>query len=236
MEYAWFIWSLIILGVWGIIYWRKPQFRKEMWKLSWLTMPLGLTEPLFVPEYWAPPSLFGLANKSGFDIESLLFSFAIGGIGVVVYRLAYPTSLSAISEHEKQHKRHQLHRALLFLPILIFLGLAVFTRLNHIYCGVIALFLGGVATIYCRPRLRAKIWAGGLLFLGLYFVYFGSLLLVFPDYVELYWNLEALTGILFLGIPLEELLFGFTFGMYWSGLYEHLYWYQLEPVKNLSHG
>lgn len=235
MEYAWFIWSLIALVFWGYTYWRRPSFRKEMGQISWLTMLFGLTEPLFVPEYWAPPSLFNLAEKTGFDIESFLFSFAIGGIGVVLYRLVFPAELSALSEHEKYHKRHQLHRVILFLPVAIFLVLAVFTSLNHIYCGVIALFLGGVATLYCRPELKAKIWVGGLLFLGFYVVYFGSLLLVFPQFVDAHWNLAALTGIKILGIPLEELLFAFTFGMYWSGLYEHLFWYQLKPDNTLTH-
>jgi hypothetical protein len=235
MEYAWFIWSLIALVFWGYTYWRRPSFRKEMGQISWLTMLFGLTEPLFVPEYWAPPSLFNLAEKTGFDIESFLFSFAIGGIGVVLYRLVFPAELSALSEHEKYHKRHQLHRVILFLPVAIFLVLAVFTSLNHIYCGVIALFLGGVATLYCRPDLKSKIWVGGLLFLGLYVVYFGSLLLVFPQFVDAHWNLTALTGIKILGIPLEELLFAFTFGMYWSGLYEHLFWYQLKPDNTLTH-
>jgi hypothetical protein len=32
-----------------------------------------LTEPLFVPDYWNPPSLFDLARRSGFDIESVIF-------------------------------------------------------------------------------------------------------------------------------------------------------------------
>jgi Lycopene cyclase len=114
----------------------------------------------------------------------------------------------------------------------VFLILASFTSLSHIYCGVIALFLGGIATLYCRPDLKSKILVGGLLFTGLYVVYFGSLLLVFPDYVELYWNLEALTGLLFLRIPVEEYMFAFAFGMYWSGLYEHLFWYQLKEAKN----
>jgi Lycopene cyclase len=232
MDYVWFIWSLIILGVWGIIYWRKPQFREEMWKMSWWTMPFGFTEPLFVPEYWFPPSLFDLANKTGFDIESLLFSFAIGGIGVVLYRLVIPAKLVLVQESAKKEKRHRLHRYILFVPLLVFLILASFTSLSHIYCGVIALFLGGIATLYCRPDLKSKILVGGLLFTGLYVVYFGSLLLVFPDYVELYWNLEALTGLLFLGIPVEEYMFAFAFGMYWSGLYEHLFWYQLKEAKN----
>ena len=26
------------------------------------------------------------------------------------------------------------------------------------------------------------------------------------------------------GIPLEELLFGFSFGLYWTGVYEHFTW------------
>lgn len=47
--------------------------------VSFLTSLLGLTEPIFVPKYWNPPSLFNLAQNTGFDIESLLFSFGIGG-------------------------------------------------------------------------------------------------------------------------------------------------------------
>lgn len=231
MKYAWLIWSLIILGVWGIIYWRKPEFRKEMWKMSWWTMLFGFTEPLFVPEYWSPPSLFDLANKTGFDIESLLFTFAIGGIGMVLYRLVIPGRLIPVHDSMRHYERHRLHRYILFLPLGVFLLLAVFTTINHIYCGVIALLIGGLGTLYCRPDLKAKILIGGLLFTGLYVAYFGSLLLFFPDYVDLYWNLEALTGILFLGIPIEEFLFAFTFGMYWSGLYEHLFWYQLKESK-----
>jgi hypothetical protein len=81
-----------------------------MLQISWVTMLFGLTEPLFVPEYWAPPSLFDLANKTGFDIESLLFSFAIGGLGVVLYRLVYPMSISPMIDSDKLHGRHQLHR------------------------------------------------------------------------------------------------------------------------------
>jgi hypothetical protein len=38
-------------------------------------------------DYWNPPSLFDLARTSGFDIESLIFSFGIGGIGAVLYNL-----------------------------------------------------------------------------------------------------------------------------------------------------
>lgn len=224
MQYVWFIWSLIILALWVVIYLFKKDFRKEMLKMSWITVPFGLTEPLFVPEYWLPPSLFNMAEKTGFDIESLIFSFAIGGIGTVMYNLIFKRRFVEMPHTERRHKRHALHVYILFVPVLVFVVQSLFTDLNHIYCGVTALFFGGLATLYCRPDLKGKIWVGGILFTALYFVYFGSILPFYPEYVELYWNLDNLTHILILGIPLEEFLFAFTFGMYWSGLYEHLYW------------
>ena len=233
MQYVWFIWSLIILALWAIIYLLRKESRKEMLKMSLITMPFGLTEPLFVPEYWFPPSLFNLAIKTGFDIESLIFSFAIGGIGTVLYNLIFKRSLVKIPHSERGHQRHKLHIYILFVPALVFFILALFTSLNHIYCGIIALFIGGLATLYCRPDLNKKIWVGGILFSVLYFIYFGSILPFYPQYVELYWNLDNLTHILFLGVPIEELLFAFTFGMYWSGLYEHLYWRKLIKPKGI---
>lgn len=123
-----------------------------------------------------------------------------------------------------KNKRHKLHIFILTSPIPIFLALAVFTKLEHIYCGVIAMFAGALLTLYCRPDLKWKIWIGGLLFLIYYFVFFLTLITVVPDYVTHVWNLKVLTRILFLGIPVEELMFAFSFGMLWSSLYEHILW------------
>ena len=52
---------------------------------SLYTTPFGFSEPLFVPEYRLPPSLFDLAENTGFDIASLIFCFGIGGIAAVFY-------------------------------------------------------------------------------------------------------------------------------------------------------
>ena len=84
-HYVWLIWSVGFLCPWAILYVTVPEHRMVMWKTSLFMAPFGLTEPLFVPEYWNPPSLFDLAQRTGFDIESIIFSFAIGGIGAVLY-------------------------------------------------------------------------------------------------------------------------------------------------------
>ena len=71
-------WSSAFLLPWLLLYALFPQHRVPMWRSSLVMAPFSLTEPLFVPEYWNPPSLFELAQRTGFDIESFIFSFAIG--------------------------------------------------------------------------------------------------------------------------------------------------------------
>ena len=141
-HYVWLIWSSAFLIPWFVLSVALPAHRAVMWKSSLFMAPFGLTEPLFVPEYWNPPSLFELARRTGFDIESIIFSFAIGGI---------------------------------------------------IFLGIYTAFLLGLK------------WSA-------------------PGYIEQVWNLAALSGYLLYGLPLEELLFGFGFGLFWSGLYEHFAW------------
>ncbi len=45
-----------------------------------------------------------------------------------------------------------------------------------------------------------------------------------PGYVVRVWNLDALSGVLLGPVPLEELAFALSFGMYWSGVYDHYTW------------
>lgn len=33
-----------------------------------------------------------------------------------------------------------------------------------------------------------------------------------------------------MGVPIEELMFGVSLGMMWSGFYEHVFWY--HPVSD----
>ena len=57
-----------------------------------------------------------------------------------------------------------------------------------------------------------------------------------PGYIARVWNLAALSGVMIAGIPLEELLFGFAFGIYWSGAYEHVAWQAVQaPVPTDEH-
>jgi hypothetical protein len=222
-HYVWLIWSGAFLLPWAALFALRRDFRGVMWRTSALTALLGLTEPIYVPEYWNPPTLFDLAQRTGLDVESLIFCFAIGGIGAVLYHTLAGERLAPMDAAEHRHRRHRFHRLALLLPYVLFVPL-YFLPWNPIYPSILCLVIGAVATVICRPDLKWKTFIGGFLFLALYAVFMLGLRWFTPGYIEQVWNLPALSGVLIYGIPLEELLFGFTFGLYWTGVYEHFTW------------
>jgi len=119
--------------------------------------------------------------------------------------------------------RHRMHRAALFVPMVTFLGL-YWLPWNPIYPAIVAMAAGAVVTGLCRPDLAGKCLVGGGLFFGFYAMFMAALLVFAPGYIERVWNLPQLTGMGIKGIPIEELLFGFAFGMYWTSAYEHFTW------------
>ena len=185
--------------------------------------PFGLTEPFFVPEYWNPPSLFELAQRTGFDIESIIFSFTIGGIGSVLYNSLTRRNLEPIDPEVRHQSQHGWHRWALATPFVSFLVL-FFLPWNPIYAGIAAMVLGAITSVLCRPDLKTNTLVGGVLFLAIYTLFLLGLKWSAPGYIEQVWNLKALSGVVIYGLPLEELLFGFSFGLVWTGIYEHFTW------------
>ena len=222
-HYVWLVWASAFLVPWTALLLANPGRRRTIWRVSAITGLFGLTEPIFVPRYWNPPSLFELAQRTRFDIESLIFSFAIGGIGVVLYDTIFRRKLVPVLAEERHQTRHALHRAALTGPLALFVPLYLLPW-NPIYAALACLSVGAAASVACRHDLGRKSLVGGLLFFGLYAAFMFSLRWFVPGYIATVWNLPALSGALPGGVPIEELLFGFAFGMYWTGVYEHLTW------------
>jgi hypothetical protein len=71
---------------------------------------------------------------------------------------------------------------------------------------------------------------GALSFTALYFVLFLIVLLLYPDFVNRFYNIPKLLAIYVRGVPIEELLFAGTGGAIWSVAYEYVQGYRLEPA------
>ena len=222
-HYVWVIWASAFLLPWILLYALFPSHRVVMWRASVFMLPLGLTEPLFVPEYWNPPSLFELAQNTGFDLESFIFSFAIGGVAAVLYNIILHNRMGVVSPSERDHRRHRRHRWALAAPFALF-PILYFLPWNPIHAGIAAMVLGAIAAVFCRPDLLSNTLVGAILFLMLYTIFLLGLKWSAPGYIEQVWNFAALSGVRIFGLPLEELLFGFSFGLMWTGMYEHFMW------------
>lgn len=222
-QYIWLVWSAAFLLPWLIAYAAFPQHRAAMRWASVFTTPFGLTEPLFVPAYWSPPSVFDLARTTGFDIESLIFCFSIGGVGAVLYDLISGRLPMPVAASERHLQRHALHRWAIAVPFVSFPVLFLFPW-NPIYPAIVAMMLGAAAAIFCRPDLTRKTWIGAVLFLAYYTIFLLGIEWSAPGYIDRVWNMKALSGLTVAGMPLEELLFAAAFGAYWSGIYDHFTW------------
>ena len=229
-QFVWLAWSSFFLVPWLVLFAIFPSHRRAMWWASVYTTPFGLTEPLFVPEYWSPPSLFDLNATTGFDVESLIFCFGIGGVGAVLYNIFAGAELRPIARRERSSPRHRYHVVALVSPFVIFPFL-YFLPWNPIYPGIVSMIIGSFTTLLCRPDLLKKMWIGGVLFLLYYSILLTGLEWTARGYIGRVWNLDALSGIFVAGLPVEELLFAIAFGFYWSGVYEHTAWRKLAPRR-----
>lgn len=245
---------LILLGIWLATWFmlRIVGMTGQIPEFCWGSLAcglLGVTEPLFVPEYWDPPSILKVAR---WDLESFLFCFAIGGVAAVVTELgavkgslvlvdAYfeagiRFALSALSKwsggilHSSMLDRPMTSRLIppdqtrienMLLVTFFFaaLGATAHFGLNIIYDSAIVCVATAFMVAWRRPRLRWQILGGGVTFLLIYTVVLVVVDGAYPDFYD-HWNLEALSGVSILGAPAEEYMFSFTFGAMWAPFYE----------------
>lgn len=183
-----------------------------------VALPLGLTEPLFVGRYWDPPSLFDLARRTGFDLESMVFAFAVGGLAGALYDVA------AVSDRRSPRAPGAgVKRALqwtLVAPVAV-VAAVLFVTGRPMLAGVLGLTAGGMLRFAFLPELREKSVVGAALFTAVYGVTLLALAVLAPDPAARLW-LDA--GPRLGPIPLSEVAFAASFGLFWSGLYEQVAW------------
>ncbi|OGN09831.1 MAG: hypothetical protein A3J46_00370 [Candidatus Yanofskybacteria bacterium RIFCSPHIGHO2_02_FULL_41_11] len=170
---------------------------------------------LTVPGYWHPPTLFNLGFiTGGLSIEDALFSFLVGGIATVIYEVVFNSSIKL-----KVHHRHHLG-AFLF-GFIFSAAFAFIYKPNPIYALIAFGLSGAIFLCVVRRDLILHSLFGGVLFMLLYFFNFLIFNSWFPYFVDSYYNLKNISGIMVLSVPFEELLYALSFGMLWAPVYEY---------------
>jgi hypothetical protein len=223
-HYSYLVGVLIFGAAWVACYILGKKYRAEIRWGTLISAPMALTNILFVPQYWTPPSLFDLDQKIKVGIEDFLWAAAVGGIASVVAEILLEERLSVLRKRTRKR-----HFAPFVVVVVIFIALQVWHPGKTIYNTIIAFAVGALVIAYLRSDLISTMIVGALSFTVLYFALFLIFLFLYPGFIQRYYNVPNLLGIYVAGVPIEELLFAGTGGAIWSVAYEYVQGYRLEP-------
>ncbi len=217
---AFLVGSLLYLFIYFIIFFLRSDLRKEMLVAGLVGAVLGLTEPLFVPQYWTPQTIYNFKiDTLVFDIESIIFGFAVGGTASVFLDFIKGSKGYDLPKDSLNEKGILVLSAIFLLAILA----KFFLSLNMIYVAIGGFLLSSLVIATRRKDLLGNSILGALIFCGLYFLIYILLnRFLFPGWALREWNVEKISGIFLFGVPIEEIAWALATGMLWSPAYEYL--------------
>jgi len=223
-HFAYLVGALLFDAAWLACYLIGKRYRPQIIWGTAVTAPLALTSFLFVPQYWTPPSLFDLDTRFRVGIEDFLWAGAVGGIASVVGEIFLKEKLAA---RRKEHRKK--HYAPFIVMLVVFLILDFFYPTKNIYSTAIAFAVCAIVVAFLRSDLIPTMFVGASVFTVLYFLLFVYFLVLYPGFIDRYYNLPNISGIRLLGVPIEELMFAASGGAVWSVAYEYFQGYRFAP-------
>lgn len=93
---------------------------------------------------------------------------------------------------------------------------------NSIYVSILGFLIIGASILFTRHDLLKDALYSGLLVGGLMFVFYLLFGLIFDGIIQEWWMLKNISGITIYGAPLEELMWGFSWGFVAGPAYEFM--------------
>ncbi len=174
--------------------------------LSITAMIIGpLSEQMYLTDWWLPHFVF----NSFIKIEDLLFNFSIAGIVSSVYTIFRFRINKEISLSLKLSHKILLIIAILFATF----GLFYIFHFHSFWATIIGLAIPVIVVLFSDRKSLIPIFLTGIFMLIFaIFGYFTNMYLN-PNFVQENYLLNHLSGILILGIPIEELTWFFFAGI-----------------------
>jgi hypothetical protein len=166
-------------------------------------------------DWWQPHTVIGTIV----GIEDFIMGFAVGGIMAGIYEVIF-------------RRKYTLGERTFLAPkgIIILLTLSQITTwlvwgvgTTTFVASVIAMLLAASVMFYYRKDLIINGLWSGVLMVVISLLFYGTIILIYPLWVEETYLFQNLSGIRALGFPIEEFVFWFLAGVVWGPLFE--YWH-----------
>jgi hypothetical protein len=200
-----YFFSLLVIGMVmylvGILLFYR--FKKSILLSSIVAVPQGLMALVFFNDYWNSERITGgLAT-----VEDFIFCFIAGG-GAWISVLFVLHKFIDVNLNLKQVITRTFQLYVLGAVILTILYLSGIR--NHLG-PYMTMTLCGILVMILKVKYLVLWLSGSILFTVNYVLALLIVNALWPDFIGS-WNLFELSGILFLGIPLEEIIFSFFYG------------------------
>ncbi len=210
--------SLLLCLPWLFIFFFRKDLRENLLFSSLVLMPFGITEYVFIPDYWNPPTIFEALKP--FSVEAFIFCFFAGGVVAAAYKAVFGIRLKKCYDVNIYRR---IFYVLAFIFIFNFTGMFGYRIISAAVFG----FFGGIAVIFIvRPDLKKHHLINSFFCSFFYIVLF--FLFSFIDSSFFYiWNVDFRL----LGFPIPEILWIFSFTAFWGFFYEYWFGYRLVMKK-----
>lgn len=207
---AYFIAVILAFIVWLSFFLFRKSTRKEMLVVGAVLTPFVILDILTTPTYWQPITAFNLPV----GIEGFLFTFFITGIAAVIYETIF----------KKQYRLNKLQPLLsvaFIIPAIVTVFAVYFLKLNIIYLFILGFTFMAFSQVIQRRDLFFNSVFSSVLFALVYIITFSLWLFISPESIA-WWNTTELSPLKIGVVPLEEVLFSLSMGLFVGPLYEYL--------------
>ena len=227
-QYAYLVGNILLFLIWFVIFYFRKDLRKEQ-------IIVGLIVALFAPitdylfffsDYWRPEYSMSLNLKSVVvGIESPLFGFLIGGISTAIYEFF-------------MKRKALFSKPRNFLTILVIISnisgvfLLILIGLNSIWASVIMLILCSLYMVYKDKDLKGDMFWSSITLTFIIIVLYSIWFWIYPDAYQKFWIVNNLSGLKIGRIPIEEVVWFFSAGLFIGILYE--FWKNVRTYRKLA--
>jgi hypothetical protein len=217
-----FLTLALLFALPGMLIWAwRPDLRRVIVRVIPFSLPFACTEFLFYPSYWEPAFLFDLGRRMGFGIEDIIFVAGLAAFTTTAYACGFNR---AYAQLDSISFRSCCIRALWLFGLtgallLMLLGAGI----PVIYSSCLAMAAAALAMLWQRPDLIVPALLGGCISAATYFMLCLGAGAFLPGIFRNIWHTEKFLHIFIVGVPLEELLYGFSAGLVATAFYPYIF-------------
>ncbi len=188
---------------------------------------IGLfVEPVYINDWWKPLTI----TNTAIGIEDFLFGFSLGGISAVIYETFSKQRVKIKKTNKKQKKNRNINFLIIMaIAAFLFLGGFYLFKLNTFYSTLLAFIIPTLIIWVKRRDLIVNSLVSGVMTLILAIIIYSIIGYFTPGWIDEFLFFENIPRIIFLNMPLDDIIWFFLAGLWIGPLYE--YWKEAKLIK-----